>query len=161
MGMLRVQTCTICGQETLGDGRWFLVMEDPWQDKLTILHWNDRLAAAGVHCACSPEHMQEIVVHWMTTGTLDYPFARIGTPRGMGLKRAVVGSEAPTELFGARRIGELTVHRESMERALHESPQSLRTILDALSSALQAETGVGKPARKVSYAENLSMARGA
>jgi hypothetical protein len=34
----------------------------------------------------------------------------------------------------------LAVHRESMERVLVESPQSLRAILDALLGALRRET---------------------
>jgi len=147
---LRILTCSICGQETLGDARWFLVMEDQWQDKLIVLHWNDRLAALGVHCTCSPEHMQELVVHWMTTGSLDYPFARTGYGAGrrdLRLRKAHSDRPRP-ETFGARQIGELTIHRESMERALCESPQSLRTILDALTAALQQERVLSGPGRK-------------
>jgi hypothetical protein len=43
-------------------------------------------------------------------------------------------------MTGARQIGELAVDRESMERVLSDSPQSLQTILDALMDALRQET---------------------
>jgi len=39
-----------------------------------------------------------------------------------------------------RQIGELAVDRESIERVLSDSPQSLQTILDALMDALRQET---------------------
>ena len=43
-------------------------------------------------------------------------------------------------MTGARQIGELAVDRESIERVLSDSPQSLQTILDALMDALRQET---------------------
>ena len=74
---LRLLTCTICGLQPSGRQRWFLVSEDRWRDKLRILHWDDDLATReGIHSACTPEHLQELVVHWMATGSLDHPFAR-------------------------------------------------------------------------------------
>ncbi len=41
---------------------------------------------------------------------------------------------------GARQIGELAVHRESMGRLLNESPDSLQLILDELTRALRRES---------------------
>lgn len=41
---------------------------------------------------------------------------------------------------GARQIGELAVHRESMGRLLNESPDSLQLILDELTRALMRES---------------------
>src|SRR5438552_17447034 len=43
-------------------------------------------------------------------------------------------------MTGVRQIGELDVDRESIERVLSDSPQSLQTILDALMDALRQET---------------------
>jgi hypothetical protein len=37
-------------------------------------------------------------------------------------------------------LGELAVHRDSVERVLADNPQSLQVILDALVDALQRET---------------------
>ncbi|MGA8309834.1 MAG: hypothetical protein WB755_07375, partial [Terriglobales bacterium] len=52
------------------------------------------------------------------------------------------------DIRGARPIGELAVHRESIERVLAENPQSLKVILDALLDALRQEV--------TSQAERLS-----
>jgi len=43
-------------------------------------------------------------------------------------------------MIGVPQIGELAVDRESIERVLSDSPQSLQTILDALMDALRQET---------------------
>lgn len=140
---LKIVTCTICGEKRSGRPRWFLIAEDRWQDKLLILHWDDTLATRpGIHSACSAAHVQHLVVHWMTTGSLDHPFAQRfsgqeeQSNRDSGCPRGVDALPAS----GVRQIGELSVHRESMQRVLGESPQSLQTILDALLSALQRES---------------------
>jgi hypothetical protein len=137
---VRVPVCAICGQERSAPDHWFLIAESRWEDKLKILQWNDRLAAHA-HCACSGAHVQELVVHWMTTGSLDYPFARVGLGLGRSAGRWPTAFwEDEVDIRGARQILELAVHRESMKRVLSESPQSLKTILDALLGALQRET---------------------
>jgi hypothetical protein len=121
---------------------WFLIAKNRWEDKLNVLQWNESLAAhEGIQSACSPAHVQELVVHWMTTGSLDYPFAR--TSLGAGPARRcgdLLAAKSYVDLSGARQIGELAVHRESVERVLVESPQSLKVILDALLAALRHET---------------------
>ena len=73
------QECTICGEERSAQQVWFLVAESQWEDKLKILHWQDELGRRrGIYAACSAGHVEELVVHWMTTGSLDYPFATVG-----------------------------------------------------------------------------------
>ena len=149
MDARRVCLCAICGEEKSAGDHWFLIAESRWQDKLKILHWDDRLAAqAGVYHACSPAHVQETVVHWMATGGLDYPFARLAAPkrRRSDLCRALLLAEQPeVDTSGATQIGELSVHRESMTRVLSENPYSLSTILEALLSALQRDTRPAEP----------------
>ncbi|HTR66006.1 MAG TPA: hypothetical protein VMH85_09540 [Terriglobales bacterium] len=132
----KTHTCSICGEIEADTGDWFLVSENHLEDKLQILHWSRHLAGrAGIHPACSAAHVQELVVHWMTTGSLDYPFA-MAKPIRVALQRGPGGVvERETRRF--RPIGELAVDRESMKRVLNESPHSLRTILDALLRALQ------------------------
>jgi len=148
MYKLRSLACTICGERKSGKLRWFLISEDRWHDKLRILHWDDDLAAReGMHCACTAAHLQELVVHWMTTGSLDHPFAQLHSPPDDSGYRRRTGWTS-REDFGAgdpKPIGELSVHRESMQRVLSESPQSLQTILDALLSALQREPARPEP----------------
>lgn len=136
MKSARTHACSICGDAEPDAGVWFLVRENHLEDKVQILHWNDRLAgAAGVHPACSAAHVQEMVVHWMTTGSLSYPFALVKGGDAWRGKERIRGGQI--EFRETRPIGELSVDRESMKRVLTESPHSLRTILDALLSALQ------------------------
>lgn len=142
MDVSQMNVCAICGGRRLGTNSWFLVAENRWEDKLQVLQWNERLAAhEGVQRACSAAHVEELVVHWMTTGSLGYPFARAGF--GVrNLRRSCARWDAiwDVDTKGAQLIGELAVHRESMDRVLVESPQSLRAILDALLGALRRES---------------------
>jgi hypothetical protein len=135
--------CTICGDERSAGQVWFLVAESHWEDKLRVLEWGDELAKRQrIYAACSAGHVEELVVHWMTTGSLDYPFATVGQKpakpkRGRASFLPVI-EEA--NISGARQIGELSVDRESVRRALRDDPNSLRVILDELFHALQRET---------------------
>ncbi len=142
MDGITMNVCAICGEERSASDIWFLIAENRWEDKLKVLQWTERLAAyEGIQPACSPAHVQELVVHWMTTGSLDYPFAR--TSLGAGPVRRYGNMWTPrsdVDLSGVLQIGELAVHRESMERVLAESPQSLKAILDALLEALRHAT---------------------
>lgn len=134
-----LQLCTVCGEEKAASQTWFLVAESHAQDKLAILQWEDEISyRRGMHRACCPAHVEELVVHWMASGTLDFPFAladdRLERKPGSCLPMV---READTR--GARKIGELSVNRESMDRALRESPDSLQIILDELSDTLKRE----------------------
>ncbi len=134
----RVYTCVICGEEKPDHDSWFLLAENQWEDKLKVLQWNEQLAKSGA-LACSPAHVEELVIHWMTAGSLDYPFARTST-RPRWRSRQPWRASCDLDMAGVRQIGELAVDRESMERVLSDSPQSLQTILDALMEALRQET---------------------
>lgn len=141
---MREQTnvCSICGEEKSAEDTWFLVAENNWEDKLTVLQWNDLLAGCeGIQPACCTDHVEELVVHWMTTGRLDYPFARVALgARTRRLGRAIRYAPQDPKTVMTGKIGELLVHRESIERVLNENPQSLKGILDALAGALRQET---------------------
>src|SRR5438128_2465008 len=107
----------------------FVACENQWEDKLKVLQWNEQLAKSGA-LACSPAHVEELVIHWMTTGSLDYPFARTST-RPRWRPRQPWRASCDLDMTGVRQIGELAVDRESMERVLSDSPQSLQTYLYA------------------------------
>jgi hypothetical protein len=142
---MQTRTCSICGEASAPTGRWFLVAENSWEDKLKILEWSERLAwNGGVHQACSVGHVQQLVVHWMTTGSLDYPFAQLRKV-GRAARLRNHGHGISEFEHSARPIGELSVHRESMQRVLSENPHSLKTILDALLSALSREGTQNSP----------------
>jgi hypothetical protein len=140
-GRLILPVCGVCGEERQAGQVWFLLVESPSEDKLRVLQWQEGLAGReGVHRACSPAHVQELVTHWMTMGTLDYPFADVGLRPNQTLP--MLGSlrviQEP-DTCGIRELGELSVHRESLGRVLEESPESLQIILDELSDALLRE----------------------
>jgi hypothetical protein len=135
----KINVCAMCGEPASGRDGWFLLAESHWQDRLKIMHWNDALAAQpGIRCACSAIHVEQLVVHWMTAGSLDHPFARLPQEKHNSVKRTGrLGSEVDAR--GARMIGELAVDRESLQRVLKENPQSLSAILEALLSAMRRE----------------------
>jgi len=143
MDKAKMQGCTICGEERSAGQVWFLVADSSWQDKLKVLQWQDELARQrGIYAACSAGHVEELVVHWMTTGSLDYPFATVGLKPERQRQRlgwSLPANEEP-DTKGARLIGELAVDRESVRRALREAPDSLQVILDELLNALERET---------------------
>ena len=138
MNHFRTHLCAICGEERSPNQHRFLLAENTWEDKLTILQWNEQMASrVGIQVACGIDHVEQLVIHWMTTGSLDYPFAR--TPLGGAGWRHTAPPGGRVDFMGARPLGELAVHRESMERVLAENPQSLRVVLDALLDALRQE----------------------
>ena len=143
MGTLKMQECTICGEERSEGQVWFLVAESHWEDKLKVLEWQDKLAQRqGIYAACSAGHVEELVIHWMTTGSLDYPFATVGVKpakRGQRLGWSLPTIE-DTDTRGGRPSGELAVDRDSVRRALKDDPDSLRVILDELVRALERES---------------------
>lgn len=130
--------CAICGRQRTSEGGWFLLTESRWQDKITILQWHDQLAVQqGVQRVCNASHAQELVVHWMTTGGLDYPFARTQDRKQDAQRSKRSPDSRIVDLRGAQPIGELAIHRESIQRVLRDSPYSLTAILDALLCALE------------------------
>ena len=140
----RNATCAICGEKRQSGEDWFVLVENRWTDRLKILSWNETLAfSAGAHLACGAAHVQQLVVHWMTMGTLEFPFANAPAPStSVKFRRIRRPPETEAEESGSRLVGELAVHRESLERVLRENPESLAAILEALTGAL---TNTGDP----------------
>lgn len=136
-----LQICDVCNEAKSDEQTWFLLAENAGEDKLQILAWDAKAAnRAGMYCACSPTHVQEMVIHWMTCGSLDVAFAVLDAT----IKAEVFnGTKLPWRVEantnGLRVIGELMIDRASVARILEESPESLQTILDELSDTLQGE----------------------
>jgi len=130
--------CTICDREPAPGQRGFAVAQDRLGDRLSIFHREDMTATEPVHYACSPAHAQELVIHWMITGNLDYPFAEPIPGR-----RPVTQSAVPLWAWnGSVRkflapISELAIDREAVQRLLRENPAGLEAILEELYEALQ------------------------
>jgi hypothetical protein len=122
--------CEICGVPQRGN-EWFLVTKDPQQDTLQILKWNNRLAEQpGVRHLCSAAHVEQLVSHWMMTGSLDYAWSRLAPGEPPQLEPA-------NDVDGSFRLGELMLDRASFA-ALGERPDMLNSILEAIDGALQA-----------------------
>jgi len=133
-----VHICTICGREKTRAG-WFLVTENRWEDKLKVFQWDDHLATrSGVHEVCGPAHARELALYWMSTATLNYPFAWRDFRKLRGI---FADANSHINSGGAQELGALSVHRESIKRVLSESPNSLNAILDELASALRPKGG--------------------
>ncbi len=140
MQQARIPECAVCGRERTVEDGWFLMVASRWQDKVKILQWHDQLAPqAGIHPVCGPAHAQELVVHWMTTGSLDYPFARTRLRTSPSRRGPRMSEVAEVDTRIGCQIGELAIHRESIQRLLLESPHSLTAILDALLAALEPD----------------------
>lgn len=75
----------------------------------------------------------------MATGSLEYPFAQSRPPRKRPQRHRTIRHDRciqEPDTSGSKVLGELAVHRESLERVLVENPESLAGILKALLSAL-------------------------
>jgi hypothetical protein len=148
-------SCAICGKETSGDEHWLLLIDNRWQDRLKVLQWEDRLASlTGVQAVCCTEHGRELIVHWMTTGSLTYPFAEpTPLPRAHRIQRPmaferVVDTRDDIDCDESRTIGELAIHRDSLRRVLNDNPEALRGILESLLQAVEARVA-GRVNRRV------------
>jgi hypothetical protein len=124
-----------------------LLTENRWIDRLKILAWDEKLAAQpGMYAACGAAHVQQLVIHWMAMGTLEYPFARAYGQNKKSRRTDAAGTrpfDMEPDTKGVKVFGELAVHRESLDRVLSESPQSLGTTLVALIGALGCERNSG------------------
>jgi hypothetical protein len=141
--------CEICGSTGPAECQWFLLSASRWQDRLKIMSWNEEMAQQdGVHLACGVHHVRELVSHWLITGSLDFPFARLVATEAASVARVSEGlsCSAPSQ------IGELAVHRESLEHILAENPYAMTSILEALIAALS------RPARSDEAATEEIMA---
>lgn len=133
-------TCTICGRHKDHSDNWFLITENGWDDHLTVWRWHRQMAArASVHSLCSPRHVRELVVHWMTTGCLHYPFATFP----MRAADASFTQAVPANDYASDPVStylcEVAVDREGIVRVLRENPLSLNTILQELMIVLENE----------------------
>jgi hypothetical protein len=141
----RPERCTICDERKKSgynkEGRvWFLMTQNQAEDKLNIWRWNQQMGGrARVHSLCSPRHVRELIVHWMTTGSLDYPFASGPRPVPGSRENATAAFVKGTATPVGCRLGELAVERDSLARVLQENPMSLNILLDELMVALDCE----------------------
>ncbi|HEX6805222.1 MAG TPA: hypothetical protein VF133_16195 [Terriglobales bacterium] len=134
--------CAVCGNPKQAGSTWFVITENGWEDRLCVWKWNAQLAAQRTaRPVCGQRHARELVVHWMITGCLHYPFASV--PLGSqeeGVPHASFSREVGEEACQKIQLGELSVDRGGIARLLHENPLALNAVLDELMVALENET---------------------
>lgn len=131
-------SCTICGENMPASRRSFAVVQSRLEDKVRIFHREDMAGPRGVQGACCSAHVRELVIHWMVTGSLDYPFADARSKHKLAVQsptRSPGGQGAFDSL--AVPIGELAIDRDSVSRILSENPAWLEVILGELHDALE------------------------
>lgn len=63
--------CAICGNQKAGLRNWFLIAENPWEDRVRIMHWENCLALSpGILSACGPAHVRELLTQWLNSEIL-------------------------------------------------------------------------------------------
>jgi hypothetical protein len=130
--------CAICGNTKRAHETWFSVTEDCELDRLRVWRWNLGFARSlRAHNICGRRHLRELIVHWMTTSCLRYPFAMDLRVRAAG--KVSYGPDIEREGH-LHQLAELTVDRGSVERVLAENPCSLNVIFDELMIALESES---------------------
>lgn len=154
--------CAICGRDidNNDENSWFLVVGNRWRDSIKILQWERHVAGQdGVLKVCSTDHVRELVVHWMTTGSLDYPFAHVPNERKPPVRRsrrrewqALPPDPEEVDISRAQQIGELAIHRESLQRVLRESPEILETMIEALLEGLERRPALSRASSKAETA---------
>jgi hypothetical protein len=73
----------------------------------------------------------------MATGSLEYPFAKTSPDSDANTSHTTLLLTGEPDLTGATRLAEITLCRESFDRALRENPYSFAPMLGALVVALQ------------------------
>lgn len=132
-------SCAICGKAKARRETWFIVTEDRDLDRLMVWRWNSDFARdLHVHNVCGRRHLRELIVHWMTTGCLYYPFAVVPRSHTAATSTSELNTDRDVHPL---RLAEITVDRGSIQRVLAENPLSLSVIFDELMIALDGESG--------------------
>jgi hypothetical protein len=148
-----IYVCAACGSKKSADQIWFLLSESCWGDQLRILYWHDELAQRHDICrACSPPHVQELVVRWMTKGTLGHPMAK--PSEESGAVTSGFSEEIRKQTEPERLVAEIAVHRESLARALETNILCLAAMLDELWEALNQHVS-SKSSAPTGNADNI------
>jgi hypothetical protein len=152
--------CAVCGANKSEDQSWFLLGENCGEDKLRIFYWHDELGPhKDFRPACSPPHVQELVVRWMTRGTLDHAYAKFSKQTDGIAATSDSCVESPRQAKPERLVAEIAVHRESLARALDTNLLCLAAMLDELWEALNQHVSSKSCAPALSTENVFSLVR--
>ena len=126
-------SCAICGSVLNGKLNAFAVTQDSREDRVRVFAWDDVANLSGIRGACCVGHVRELVVHWMVTESLDYPFAETSClaekTSWLDINPAQFGDVVP--------LSELSVDHESVRRIAQEDANWLAVILNELDGVLR------------------------
>ncbi len=134
MDTLGIRVCAICGGALTNNEQAFAVTQSLGEDKLRVFHWTSLSNNESVYGACSVPHVRELVIHWMVTEHLDFPFAKSESGGAQTDKKPF--STHRESLPSSTPVGELAVDHDSVRRILQVDPHRLGVILNELDDAL-------------------------
>lgn len=124
-------TCIVCGEHSNYHASWFLVVENHWLDRIKILSWHPFLATQdGVVSVCGRQHLRNLITHWLSE-------ANLSVRQSIGHAHDARRQPDLASMFPDRLVGELSVHRESLSHAWTGSPETLESILNALTGPVE------------------------
>ena len=153
------RSCAFCGRKSTSGSGWFLLVENGWGDRLKILRWDNTVALqAGIHCVCTTSHVERLVAHWIGKGQLGCSLESCESA-SPGDRKDVTsqGSAAIApdgDIMRGLQLGEITVDRGALNRALRENPLALDSMLRSLIRALDRCRTNGGQSTKQEYAES-------
>jgi hypothetical protein len=107
------------------------VVENAWLDHLKILSWHPFLATQeGMVSVCGRQHLRNLITHWLTE-------ANLCVRPSVDYADEVRYQPDLASIFPGRLVGELSVHRESSSPAWMGSPETLESILNALTGPVE------------------------
>ena len=141
MNVPRVVNCALCHEPKVPGAEWFQLIENRWMDRLKIFRFQEVQALRPTTFnVCGTAHLRELIVHWMTTGRLDFPFAEVSfghscllSLRAKSPQRPIADPVLPQFAY----VAELAVHRHSLIRILRENPHALSEVLEELIRTIQ------------------------
>jgi hypothetical protein len=127
--------CEICGKQSDEHVGWFLVVENPWLDRVKIVVWHPVLAEQdAMHSVCGKQHLETLITYWLVYANLQFQMTQ-NPEFALADHENVPGSERDLPYPG-QLVGELAVHRESLSRLWTGSAEARESIFDALISGL-------------------------
>jgi hypothetical protein len=153
------RSCAFCGRKSTSGSGWFLLVENGWGDRLKILRWDNTVALqAGIHCVCTTSHVERLVAHWIGKGQLGSSLE--GCESASPGDRKDVTSQGSSaiapdgDVMRGLQLGEITVDRGALNRALRENPLAPDSMLRSLIRALDRCRTNGGQSTKQEYAES-------
>lgn len=124
--------CSVCGKNSFRHDGWFLVVDNRWLDRLSVLTWHSSFASReGIKSACSRQHLKTLVAHWLEQASLRFaaesPDQPVPITSDATREDADLGPPSNCPV-----VSELSVCRETFSRMWTGSPAARECILEAL-----------------------------